>query len=273
MEELLTEYLTYLKVERGLSFNTQESYRRDLIQYISYLKEKGLTHFSQVDRFVVMDFLADFNQQGKSTNTQIRMISSLRRFHQFLRQERYVENDPMQHIETPKKGQALPKILSLEEVEKLIETPDTSTLLGFRDRAILEVMYATGMRVSEVIHLKLENLHLELSLIKTVGKGDKERIIPLGNIALKWLQDYLEQVRPKLLKKDKDDNTYVFLNHHGKPLTRQGIWKNLKGIVQKAGITKEVTPHTLRHSFATHLLENGADWSRFENCARTFRAF
>ncbi len=259
MEELLTEYLTYLKVERGLSFNTQESYRRDLIQYISYLKEKGLTHFSQVDRFVVMDFLADFNQQGKSTNTQIRMISSLRRFHQFLRQERYVENDPMQHIETPKKGQALPKILSLEEVEKLIETPDTSTLLGFRDRAILEVMYATGMRVSEVIHLKLENLHLELSLIKTVGKGDKERIIPLGNIALKWLQDYLEQVRPKLLKKDKDDNTYVFLNHHGKPLTRQGIWKNLKGIVQKAGITKEVTPHTLRHSFATHLLENGAD--------------
>lgn len=259
MEELIQEYIAYLKIERGLSENTQESYQRDLMQYLNFLKEKNISTFDEVDRFLVMDFLNHLKGQGKSTNSEIRMISSLRRFHQFLRQERYTKKDPMQHIDTPKKGQVLPKILSLDEVERLIETPDTSTLLGFRDRAILEVMYATGMRVSEIVQLKLSNLHLELSLVKTLGKGDKERIIPLGNIALKYLTEYIQQVRPKQLKKGDEDNPYVFLNHHGGRLTRQGIWKNLKKIVQEAGITKEVTPHTLRHSFATHLLENGAD--------------
>ncbi len=185
------------------------------------------------------------------------MISSLRRFHQFLRQERVTDHDPMQHIDTPKKAQKLPSTLTLAEVEKLIEAPDTTKTLGIRDRAILEVMYATGMRVSELIGLKLGDLHLSLGLVQTVGKGDKERIIPLGDYAIQWLERYLDEARP-LLVKDASE-MHVFVNNHGKGLSRQGIWKNLKQLVREAGIYKEVTPHTLRHSFATHLLENGAD--------------
>lgn len=256
MEKLLEEYLSYLQIERGLSENTRQSYRRDLEHYVAFLKKQGVQDFSEVDRFFVMDFLESLAQEHKAQNSIIRMVSSLRRFHQFLRQERYTEKDPMQHIDTPKKGQVLPKVLNLAEVELLLDTPDTETLLGFRDKTILEVMYATGMRVSEIVNLKMEQLHLNLSLVKTVGKGDKERILPLGSVALKWLTDYLEKIRPQLVK---EDIPYVFVNHRGQQLSRQGIWKNLRKTVQAAGIKKEVTPHTLRHSFATHLLENGAD--------------
>ncbi len=166
--------------------------------------------------------------------------------------------DPMQHIDTPKKAQKLPKTLSIKEVEQLIETPDVTKTLGLRDRAILEVMYATGLRVSELIELKLADLHLDLGLIQTIGKGDKERIIPLGDLAIEWIRRYMEEARPKLLRSGENE-THLFLNHHGHKFTRQGIWKNLKQTVFDAGIKKEVTPHTLRHSFATHLLENGAD--------------
>lgn len=257
MEELIKEYLTYLQIERGLSVNTRMSYERDLNHYLDFLKKNKVTDFNDVDRFTVMHFLQSLQAEGKANNSIIRMVSSLRRFHQYLRQERYTNQDPMQHIDTPKKGQTLPKILSLEEVERLIQTPDVTTPLGLRNRAILEVMYATGMRVSEVVNLKLSQLHLNLGLLKTIGKGDKERIIPLGSQAISWLTRYLDEVRP-LLVKDLD-HEFVFVNHHGHQLTRQGIWKNLKQIVREAGIKKDVTPHTLRHSFATHLLENGAD--------------
>ena len=182
------------------------------------------------------------------------MISSLRRFHQFLRQERYTDHDPMQHIDSPKKAQKLPQTLSLAEVERLIAAPDTTTDLGIRDRAILEVMYATGLRVSELIGLKLGDIHLEMGLLQTVGKGDKERIVPLGDYAIHWLERYLTEVRPLLTKKTPNV-MFLFVNNHGHGMSRQGIWKN----VIKAEIMKDVTPHTLRHSFATHLLENGAD--------------
>ena len=256
MEQLVAEYLTYLQIERGLSANTRASYERDLAQYLAFLKENQIDDLQKVDRFTVMRFLQSLQSAGKASNTIIRMVSSLRRFHQYLRQERYTNQDPMQHIDTPKKGQTLPKILSMDEVEKLIQTPDVTTPLGLRNRAILEVMYATGMRVSEVVNLKLSMLHLNLGLLKTIGKGDKERIIPLGSLAIEWLTRYLDTVRPLLVK---DEHGFVFVNNHGKQLTRQGIWKNLKQIVQAAGIEKDVTPHTLRHSFATHLLENGAD--------------
>ena len=257
MEELIKEYLTYLQIERGLSANTRMSYERDLNHYLNFLKKNKVTDFNDVDRFTVMHFLQSLQAEGKANNSIIRMVSSMRRFHQYLRQERYTNQDPMQHIDTPKKGQTLPKILSLEEVERLIQTPDVTTPLGLRNRAILEVMYATGMRVSEVVNLKLSQLHLNLGLLKTIGKGDKERIIPLGSQAIRWLTRYLDEVRPILVK--DLDHEFVFVNHHGHQLTRQGIWKNLKQIVREAGIKKDVTPHTLRHSFATHLLENGAD--------------
>jgi integrase/recombinase XerD len=257
MNEQITEYLHYLNIERGLSANTRKSYERDLEQYLAFLKEQNITDWQQVDRYMVISYLEEMNNQKKAAATITRTISALRRFHQFLRQERLTDHDPMQHIDTPKKAQKLPSTLTLAEVEKIIEAPDTSKLLGIRDRAILEVMYATGMRVSELVGLKLGDLHLSLGLVQTIGKGDKERIIPLGDHAIRWLERYLDEVRPLLVKNDSE--THLFVNNHGTGLSRQGIWKNLKQIVREAGVHKTVTPHTLRHSFATHLLENGAD--------------
>ncbi|EMF0500045.1 site-specific tyrosine recombinase XerD [Enterococcus hirae] len=257
MNEEINDYLHYLTIERGLSLNTRKSYGRDLLQYLHYLEDEQITSWQDVDRYVVINYLEKMHDEKKAPATVTRMITSLRRFHQFLRQERLTDHDPMQHIDTPKKVQKLPSTLSLTEVERLIETPDTTKNLGIRDRAILEVMYATGMRVSELVGLKLSDLHLSLGLVQTLGKGDKERIIPLGDYAIQWLERYLDEARPLLVANPSE--THVFVNHHGTGLSRQGIWKNLKQLVREAGINKEVTPHTLRHSFATHLLENGAD--------------
>ncbi|MEG0254286.1 MAG: site-specific tyrosine recombinase XerD [Vagococcus sp.] len=256
----IEEYLHFLKIERGLSENTIKSYERDLKQYSLFLEENNVSSLDKIDRFLILDFLEKLRNEDKSSATIIRMVSTLRKYHQFLRQERFTDNDPMQHIDTPKKIQKLPKTLSVKEVEKIIESPDTSTILGIRDRAILEVMYATGLRVSELISLKLDDLHLSLGLLQTIGKGDKERIVPLGDVAIKWVEIYLEKSRPQLKAKNKKENLpFLFLNYKGEGFSRQGIWKNLKVYVVQAGIEKEVTPHTLRHSFATHLLENGAD--------------
>lgn len=257
MNEEINDYLHYLTIERGLSLNTRKSYERDLLQYLHYLEDEQITSWQDVDRYVVINYLEKMHDEKKASATVTRMITSLRRFHQFLRQERLTDHDPMQHIDTPKKVQKLPSTLSLTEVERLIETPDTTKNLGIRDRAILEVMYATGMRVSELVGLKLSDLHLSLGLVQALGKGDKERIIPLGDYAIQWLERYLDEARPLLVANPSE--THVFVNHHGTGLSRQGIWKNLKQLVREAGINKEVTPHTLRHSFATHLLENGAD--------------
>ncbi|MDT2704655.1 site-specific tyrosine recombinase XerD [Enterococcus dispar] len=258
MQEQITDYLHYLTIERGLAENTKKSYQRDLLQYLAFLQQQQITDWQEIDRFTVVSFLQVLKESGRSNATIARMITSLRRFHQFLRQERYTDHDPMQHIDSPKKQQKLPDTLSLSEVEQLLATPNTKETLGLRDRAILEVMYATGLRVSELINLKLNDVHLEMGLLQTLGKGDKERIVPLGDIAIKWVQRYLSEARPHLTRKNPEE-AYLFVNNHGSRLSRQGIWKNLKTIVQKAGIYKTVTPHTLRHSFATHLLENGAD--------------
>ena len=258
MKEQIIDYLHYLTIERGLSQNTRKSYERDLEQYLTFLTEQHIKDWQAVDRVLILSFLQQLQQSGKSSATIIRMVSSLIRFHQFLRQERFTDHDPMQHIDSPKKQQKLPDTLSLSEVERLIETPDTKEVLGIRDRAILEVMYATGLRVSELIGLQLKDLHLSMGLLQTTGKGDKERIVPLGDLAIQWIETYLEEARPFLTRKHPEES-HLFVNNHGKQLSRQGIWKNLKALVRKAGITKNVTPHTLRHSFATHLLENGAD--------------
>ena len=258
MKEQIIDYLHYLTIERGLSQNTRKSYERDLEQYLTFLTEQHIKDWQAVDRVLILSFLQQLQQSGKSSATIIRMVSSLRRFHQFLRQERFTDHDPMQHIDSPKKQQKLPDTLSLSEVERLIETPDTKEVLGIRDRAILEVMYATGLRVSELIGLQLKDLHLSMGLLQTTGKGDKERIVPLGDLAIQWIETYLEEARPCLTRKPPEES-HLFVNNHGKQLSRQGIWKNLKALVRKAGITKNVTPHTLRHSFATHLLVNGAD--------------
>lgn len=256
-ETYLQDYLQYVTVERGLSQNTRSSYQLDLTAFFKYLRAQEITSLDQVDRFVILAFFGDLEKAGKARNTVIRMVTSLRKFFQFAHRNQLVAVDPMLQVDPPKKGQYLPAVLSIEEVEMLLEAPDLTTNLGIRTRTMLEVMYATGMRVSELVNLTFDNLHLDLGLIQTVGKGDKERIIPIGDTAAMWLQRYLNDVRP-LLGREQDPKV-VFLNDHGHQLTRQGVWKIIKQLVAAVGITKDVSPHTLRHSFATHILENGAD--------------
>jgi len=257
-EDYLQDYLHYVVVERGLSANTRLSYQQDLKQFFEFLKKlQPQVKLEAVDRYTIMNFLNTLSEEGKARNSVIRMVSALRKFFQYATREKWVAIDPMTQVQPPKKAAHLPAVLTLPEVERLLQVPDVSTTLGIRNRTILEVMYATGLRVSELVNLKLDNLHLDLGLIQTVGKGDKERIIPIGDIAAYWLTKYLQEVRP-LLGKEQDDKI-IFLNGHGHGLTRQGIWKLIKQWVIEAGITKDVSPHTLRHSFATHILENGAD--------------
>ena len=257
-EDNMVDYLHYLTVERGLSANTRASYQQDLRHFFTYLieKEKSMP-LANIDRFTIMAFLGELEKNGKSRNTVIHMVSTLRKFFQFATSNNWVAIDPMTQVDPPKKAQHLPAVLTLTEVEALLAVPDPNTPLGLLNRTMLEVMYATGLRVSELVNLRLDNLHLELGLIQTLGKGDKERIIPIGDVASHWLQRYLTDGRPFLGK--QQDEQVIFLNDHGHQLTRQGVWKLIKGWVKAAGITKDVSPHTLRHSFATHILENGAD--------------
>lgn len=258
-QEALAEYIIYLKIERGLSANTVTSYKRDIEKYLTFLTEKKITQLDEVSRFEILDFLQTLRQAGAADNSIIRMVSSLRKFHQYLKRESIVSDDPMQLIDTPKKASTLPKAISPQAIEQLLEAPDTTTPLGVRDRTILELMYATGLRISELVNLKLSDMHLTMGFIQTMGKGEKERIIPLGEIASQWLDHYLEGARVYLQDQSAETSEYVFLNSRGKGLSRQGVWKKVKQLALEAGIDQNVTPHTLRHSFATHLLENGAD--------------
>nr|WP_244304859.1 site-specific tyrosine recombinase XerD [Dolosigranulum pigrum] len=258
-QEALAEYIIYLKIERGLSANTVISYKRDIEKYLTFLTEKKITQLDEVSRFEILDFLQTLRQSGAADNSIIRMVSSLRKFHQYLKRESIVSDDPMQLIDTPKKASTLPKAISPQAVEQLLEAPDTTTPLGVRDRTILELMYATGLRISELVNLKLSDMHLTMGFIQTMGKGEKERIIPLGEIASQWLDHYLDGARVYLQDQSAETSEYVFLNSRGKGLSRQGVWKKVKQLALEAGIDQNVTPHTLRHSFATHLLENGAD--------------
>lgn len=255
----IEEYLIHLKIERNLADNSIESYRRDIEQYLHFLENEQVFEWDNIDRYDVVLFLQRLKEEGKSNNSIIRMTSCLRQFHQFLRQEKMITQDVMQSVDTPKKAEMLPKVMSLKEVDMLLETPDLDTEIGLRDRAILEVMYATGLRISELINLKMDELHLTMGFIQTIGKGNKERILPIGGMAVNYLNEYLEDSRPIFESRAKEVSPFVFLNSRGKGLSRQGVWKNIKKIVQMAGIKQNVTPHMIRHSFATHLLENGAD--------------
>jgi integrase/recombinase XerD len=259
MEDELKDFTHFLIVEKGLAQNTIVSYERDLKSYMKYLKNvENLSRFNEVQRSHIVHFLAFLKEQGKSSRTSARHVASIRAFHQFLLREKASDHDPTVHIETPQLERTLPKVLSLEEVETLLDTPDTSTHYGIRDKAMLEILYATGIRVSELIGLQIGDVHLSMGFVRCIGKGNKERIIPLGKTAIEATDIYLKNGRPHFVsKKNRDDS--LFLNHHGKKLTRQGFWKILKNLTREAGIEKELTPHTLRHSFATHLLENGAD--------------
>ncbi|WP_071395652.1 site-specific tyrosine recombinase XerD [Bacillus tuaregi] len=259
MEDQIRDFTHFLIVEKGLAQNTIVSYERDLKSYMQYQKAvEQLNSFNDVQRIHIVHFLGHLKEQGKSSRTLARHVASIRAFHQFLLREKVSDHDPSVHIETPQLERSLPKVLSLQEVETLLDSPDVSNHYGVRDKAMLELLYATGIRVSELIGLKLEDVHLTMGFVRCIGKGNKERIIPIGKNAVMALERYLENGRLHFISKKRQDDA-LFLNHHGKQLTRQGFWKILKKIVREAGIEKELTPHTLRHSFATHLLENGAD--------------
>lgn len=258
MEDDLQDFLHYLLVERGLSENTIHSYRRDLQDYLYFLqKHEQLFSLAAVRRPHIIRYLTVLKQKGRKTTTLARHIASIRALHRFLLGEQRVTTDPTVHIETPKPPRKLPKVLTVEEVQALLEAPDDKTVYGMRDAAMLELLYATGIRVSELVGLNVSDAHLQMGFVRCVGKGNKERIIPLGTEAVFRLTRYLNESREHLQKKEKTDA--LFLNHHGRRLTRQGFWKILKKLAASSGIEKHFTPHTLRHSFATHLLERGAD--------------
>lgn len=257
MDEIIEEYLKFIQLEKGLSENTIGAYRRDLKKYQDYLEEEKISHIDFIDRQTIQVCLGDLHDKGASAKSIARFISTIRSFHQFALREKYAAKDPTVLIETPKYERRLPDVLEVDEVIRLLETPDMSKNNGYRDRAMLELLYATGMRVTELINLKVEDVNLIMGFVRVFGKGNKERIVPLGETIIEILETYIETVRPQLLKKTVTDN--LFLNLHGKPLSRQAIWKMIKQNGVKAEIFKTLTPHTLRHSFATHLLENGAD--------------
>jgi integrase/recombinase XerD len=255
-KNVLNEFLTYLQVEKGLSQNTVQSYRYDLKNFASFLEEQDCCLVNATQK-IIFDFLNDQRQQKKSARTCSRKLAAIRSFYRFLLQERRITADPTENLNSPKLEKSLPRVLSVEDVEILLSQPDLSSVLGLRDKAMLELLYATGMRVSEMLGLNTEHLNLDLGFVRCLGKGSKERIIPVGEVAVRYIREYLSRARLKLRKNAWE--RAVFLNRHGKRLSRQGFWKILKGYARKAGIPKEITPHVLRHSFATHLLENGAD--------------
>jgi len=258
LEELIDEFINYLSVERGLSQNTQTSYKRDLNKYISYLKSKGINSMQTTTRKQITDFIMSLKDGGLSANSISRNLAAIKSFHRFLVIERYIKDDVTSVMDSPKLWKKLPEVLNLEEVERLLSKPNLKDWLGIRDKAALELMYATGMRVSELVDLKLDNVNLDVGFIKCKGKGQKERIIPVGRKAITAIERYLNKIRPKLVKK-KENVQHLFLTRLGRKMSRQTFWKIIKKYLKKAKIKKEVSPHTLRHSFATHLLERGAD--------------
>lgn len=257
MVELLSNFVEFLLVERGLAKNTIDSYKRDLKSYLTYLRLQGIKNINDTNRAIIVSYLLFMQRDGKASSSISRACAAIKSFYHFLVRERYIKDDPTINLDTPKLEHRLPRVLSVEEVDKLLKQPNLNNPLGFRDRTMLELLYATGMRVTELITLTVENINLDMGYVRCFGKGSKERILPIGSIAIKYLKKYLIDVRYKLLK--GNDTNVLFLNNRGEGLSRQGFWKIIKKYSKQANLSIEVTPHTLRHSFATHLLENGAD--------------
>jgi integrase/recombinase XerD len=257
MNQLLDQFLHHLIVEKGLSENTIEAYGHGLNRFLNQMREKGIQRIENIGKFDVMAFLLFLKSQGLSPKTITRNLVAIRNFFQFLLQEKILEVSPVEELGFPKVPKTLPEILTLREVEQLIEQPNPQSPLGLRDRAMLEVLYATGIRVSELTHLPINQINLEGGYILVYGKGSKERIVPIGSQALKWVTLYLESARGRLSQ--GKENHCLFISRMGKGMSRQQFWMNIKKYGRRAGIRKRVTPHLLRHSFASHLLERGAD--------------
>jgi integrase/recombinase XerD len=252
-----TRFLTHVKVEKGLSANTREAYQRDLAKFSAFAQKRKLM-LGTVKRDDLVDFLASLYREKLESRTVARHLVTLRNFFRFAQIQELITEDPTLNLESPKIRRTLPGYLRLEEVERLLEQPDSKTPYGLRDRAMLEVLYSTGLRVSELIGLRVTDLDTKVGCIRCIGKGDKERIVPAGRKALGMVEKYLREARPKLLNKNASSPS-LFVNRRGGRLSRVGVWKILSAYGRRAGLRVALTPHMLRHSFATHLLERGAD--------------
>ena len=257
MDRLLDQFLHYILVEKGLSKNTIDAYSHGLNRLLDYLRRKGIQEMPKVSKLDIRAFLLGLKRQGLSTKSVVRNLAAIRSFFRFLIQEGILGANPIEELESPKIERKLPEILTLKEVEQLLEQPNSQTPIGIRDRTMLEVLYATGMRVSELTKLPVQQVNLEGGYVLVFGKGSKERIIPLGSEAMKWIILYLNSAREKLAKGKEDPS--LFINRSGRGMSRQQFWKIIKAYGRRAGIRKRITPHLLRHSFASHLLEGGAD--------------
>ncbi len=257
MDHYFDHFLNYLAVERGLTKNTLDAYGRDLAKYQTYLESCRIDRLEDITPSLIMHFMVTLKNDGLSPRSRARTLVTLRTFHKFLVSEKLAAVNPTGQIVAPKSFSALPKTLSPDDVERLLASPTGDDALALRDRAMLEILYATGLRVSELVTLRLSDLQLDVGYLSAFGKRSKQRIVPLGENAISALRDYLDHARRHLDK--SQSSKYVFLNRSGQGLTRQGFWKIIKRRAREAGISRNITPHTLRHSFATHLLENGAD--------------
>jgi integrase/recombinase XerD len=258
MIDSIKQFLAYLNVECGLSNNTLSAYRRDLVKFTEYLKGQGIKSPSGISPEDIMRFMDAWRKRGASDTSLARYLSSIRMLFKFLSSQGTIKGDATTLLDTPKIWHRIPDVMSYPVIQKLLDTPDTKKPLGIRDRAILETMYATGMRVSEVVNMKTIDLSLEGGYLRCIGKGQKERVVPIGEEAIKYVRLYLDKVRPNL-KKEKRPFENLFLDNIGKPLRRETIWKMIHRYGLLAGIKEKLHPHILRHSFATHLLEGGAD--------------
>jgi integrase/recombinase XerD len=256
LEAEIRTFLNCLRVEKGLSDNTMQAYRRDIAKFAAFASKRGLAT-KDVRRGDIVDFLGSLYRTGLDSRSVARHLVTIRNFFRFALTEGYIDDDPAATIESPKFRQSLPEFLTLEEVDRLLRQPDTTTILGIRDKAMIELLYSCGLRVSELCGLCVSDLQMEAGCLRCVGKGNKERLVPVGRQALQAVREYLRASRPKLLR--GDSQAHLFLNQKGHPLDRITFWKTLRDHGRCAGLRKALTPHMLRHSFATHLLDRGAD--------------
>ena len=257
LDQAIDDSIVYLTVENGSSRNTIEAYSNDVRKLAQYLLDEDIKRWNQVDSIHIRGYLAYMQQEDVTNTTRARNVAAMKSFFRFLFIEKYTDSNLAELLDGPRKEKVLPKYLTIEEVERLMAAPDRTTPNGCRDKAMLELLYASGLRVSELITLRLNDVSFEMAYVRCFGKGSKERVIPLGRYALEALEHYINVCRPRVMNNWQTD--ILFLNKSGKGLTRQGFWKIIKKYGQEAGIKADLTPHVLRHSFATHLLSNGAD--------------
>ncbi|MED5017631.1 site-specific tyrosine recombinase XerD [Paenibacillus chibensis] len=257
MMQYVQSFIRYIGDEKGLSHNTLESYERDLLQFFGFLEEQGIESADQIKKLHISMYMNDMKGHGFAASTVTRKLVSLRSFFHYMVKESLLEQDPTLYMETPKLEKKVPQVLTVEQVERLLAAPDITTAPGMRDKAMLELLYATGMKVSELMALNLGDVNPDMKFIRCTSSSGKERVLPISRISAESVEIYITRMRPKLLREEQEKS--LFINNLGSRLTRQGFWKILKKYAAESGINGEITPHTLRHSFAAHLLEDGAD--------------